>query len=626
MKKGNFVDAFVDALFDPKKRAVLLFFLIALIIRIVAALNLQYYPDDAGQAIAPLGIFGSGKLSNWAQSTVLWYYIQGVFYTFFGPTVLASRLGAVLFGSFSVLLMFAFIKRVFKSEKAALIGSFIVAISPILIKNTLSEMDVAVCFFVLLSAYFLFGFIETNKRKELLASALIIGIGVMIKLYVLFFAFSFILFLIYMQFKKEKDVKNIVKNILLFGIIVSVLVVPTLAHNYLLYKDKGYMDLIFTNTLRLGVDKAAQYYNWGAGWLAYSDYRGFFLGNQKNFDPTPVPGALVLLWSLFNIDPVLLIFGLCGLIFIYKKHRAYFIWYLIVLIPAYVYLGAQIPLEKHFVWSFFLLIPCASMFIENVSSKIKPLKIYYILAIILVFNLFYLGMPSSMYGEASMNKLIGFKSSIPNNALVVVDSRIYRLDIHWFFAGTHYVEGSQFIPIAQQLIKQGPGQPIEVYYIECVTDDCGWGTVAKQPEFNKSMEQLTEFFANRSVSQQNFDGPIGNKYYSVFSGEKQIRYRAYKTTLTLNPAILDAVDKTHVWFLYPLGYDRSIAPIFDDYVVYPGIDTIIDYFAWLVLYFELVASYVLLLYAIYVFVDEEKENSARTQTVSTAPIVEATVL
>jgi len=190
-------DSIIDVFYNKTKRSVFLFFILGFILRLISARNLGVSADDVNHAVRPIGIFGSGKLAIFDQSTALWYYIQGVFYKILGNGMIASRFASVLFGSLLIVLMFLFVKRVFKSERTALIASFLLAISPLLIKNSMPEMDITVAFFAIFSAYFLFGFFESRSRKDLFLSALFIGVGIMIKLYALFFAFSFILFLIY---------------------------------------------------------------------------------------------------------------------------------------------------------------------------------------------------------------------------------------------------------------------------------------------------------------------------------------------------------------------------------------------------------------------------------------------
>jgi len=617
-KINNLFDKALDILIGKNKLKliILLFFIFGLIIRIIAANNLGISADDVNHAYVSVGIFDSGKLVNWGQSTALWYYLQGIFYNFFGLTMLGSRFANVLFGSFLIILMFIFAKKITKSDKIALIASFLVMISPVLIKNTLSEMDVAVCFFTLFSAYFLFGFFESRLKRDLFISALLIGIGTMVKLYALFFAVSFIIFFFYKEVKNKTSSKQIITNIFIFGIIISILVIPTIAHNYLLYKDKGFMDLIFTNTFKLGVEKATQYYSWGAGWLAYSDYKGFFLGNQRNFAPSPLPGAVLMSFELFFLDPILFILGLFGLIFIFNKNKDYFMFFIITLLPAFIYLGAQIPMSKHFIWILALFILPAAVFLNEISIrlKLKNIRLKHILILIIIINLGYLTFPeiigsvhfgiNSIYGKSSFGQLSDYKIKIPENALVVVDSRIYRGRIHWAFAETNYVESMEFIELLKQINSQMNLQNIEIYYIECVKDDCGWGTVANQPEFNQTNEQMTHWFANISYYQQNISGPDSTKFYLPFIGERTIDYRIYKTQMPLPPLILQVSKQTHVWWLIPEGYDRLISPIFDDYELKNFPDRLFSLAAWKILYFEIIISFLSLIYLIYLFIKD----------------------
>ncbi len=609
--KNKVIDKGIDALFDKTNGKVILLALLGFILRIISAINTGVFPDDVNQAVVPIGIFQSGKLVHWAQSTALWYYIEGVFYKIFGPTQIGSRFTTVLFGTFLIILMFVFVKKVFKSEKAALISSFLVAVSPALIKATLPEMDVAICFFTLLSAYFLFSYFENGANKKLMLSALFIGVAIMVKLYAAFFAVSFLIFFIYKEFKSGANNKKMIKRVLLFGLIVFVLCVPTLVHNYLLYKDKGYMDLIFTRTLGFGKEKAAEFYSWDAGWAAKAKYAGFFLGHQKDIAAnSPIPGFLMWLWVLFKVEPIIFLFGLIGLISASKKNKNYFWFFIITLIPAFIYLGAIIPMVKHFIWIFALATPLAGNTIKNISNKLNKIRLRYVLLVILLFNLFYLGMPLEarhFYSKSPTGQLIEFKEkNIPENALIIGDSRIYRGRIHWALNSRSYVEASQFFDIANKLNQQGNTQPIEVYYVECVSDDCGWGTVKEQPDFNASMEEVTLWFTNYSIYSEDFEGPDESKYYfPLISQEKRIEYRIYKLSLNLNPQILEVVKQTHVWFMYPVDFNRNFGPIFDDYETHNFIDASTNKIAWLIFYFEFLVSFFAIFYVIYLFLFEK---------------------
>jgi hypothetical protein len=608
----SILDNIIETFYDKTKRIILIFFILGLILRIIAANNVGVSADDVNHAVRPIGIFSSEKLVIFDQSTILWYYIQGVVYNIFGATQFISRFAETIFGSLTIILMFLFVKKVFKSEKAAIISSFLIAISPMLIKSTLPEMDVAVGFFLILSAFFLFSYFESRKNKDLMLSALFIGIGTMIKLYSLFFAFSFIIFYIFKEIKSSPK-KTIIKNVFLFGLILFVLVIPTLAHNYLLYKDKGFMDLLFTNNLKLGVEKAKEFYSWGAGWMPYSDYNGFFFGNQRNFDPTPLPGCLVVLGFLLKGDPILFILGILGLILVFKKKRDYFWFFIITFVPAFIILGAQIPMSKHFIWGLALLAPAAGFLVDKIHSKLNKIKLRYFLLAMLIFSIFYLGMPKEIdngnfYAKSSFNQLMSYKDfNIPKNALIVADSRIYRGNIHWALNDRNYIEAAYFFDAVKKVNELGNLKNIEVYYVECVIDDCGWGTVKDQPDFNASMEQITEFFANNSYSKKDFESADPYSYYfPLFKEQKRTDYRIYKTEMALNPIILDVVKQTHSWFLYPIGYDRSISEIFDDYQTHNAFDSSINTIAWMILYTELIITFLSIIYLAYIFINENE--------------------
>lgn len=614
-EKKSFLDKVLDLFFDKTRRMVFLFFILGFVLRLIAARNLGVSPDDSAQALSPLGIFQSGKLVIWPQSTVLWYYIEGIFYEIFGLSTVVSRITTVIFGSFLVILMYVFVKEVFKSEKVALIASFIIAVSPPLIKQTLPEMDVAVSFFLIFGSLFLFRYFDSKSKKDLIFSALIIGVGVMIKLYVILFAVSFILLIMINEYSRGVKVKKIIKNVFIFGIIISILVVPTLTHNYLLYKDKGFMDYIFTNMLDIGREKSHEHYYWCEDWEKPGDYIGFFFGHQQDFADNPLPGFMVIFIRFFRSTPLMFFFGYIGLIFSYKWHRKYFWHFLVVFLPTFIFLSANVPLEKHMLWTFVLVTPVASNLIYKITTKFKKIKLKYILTVILIFNLVYLGMGQAyslgapFYGKSSIGQLITFKENeVPRDALVIFDGRIFRGTMHWAFAERNYIEATHFFGLAEQVNQAGNLQNIETYYVECVVDDCGWGTIAGQPEFNASMEGITAFFSNASTFKKDFEAPTLEDFHFLFTGERETRYRIYKTNLQLNPQILQIVRKTHTRYLLPEAYDRSIHPIFDDYEVRGFVDNTINSIAWFILYFELVFAYFLLFFTFYLFIDDKKDE------------------
>ena len=123
-------------------------------------------------------------------------------------------------------------------------------------------------------------------------------------------------------------------------------------------------------------------------------------------------------------------------------------------------------------------------------------KYFIIFFIILVLiNNFWLIYPS-LKNEAAIFKMREYsKESINNNDVVVVDGRIYRGRIAWMFNDKNYLEASyleNFLNLNHNLTSRKT--LVNLYFIECVNDECGWGTIKDQPEFNQSMEQIVKIF------------------------------------------------------------------------------------------------------------------------------------
>ncbi|MDP3881840.1 MAG: glycosyltransferase family 39 protein [Nanoarchaeota archaeon] len=630
IKKEKLMDDFLEIFFSNNKTKlyVILMVVAGFILRLMAANNLSMAADDANHAVRPVGISKTGLMVIWDQSSSAWYYIQEVFYNIIGASNFGSRFATALFGSLLIFLMFLFVRKIFKSEKAGLIAALLTAFSPFLIKMTLPEMDITVMFFVILSGLFLYRYIENFEKKELIISGILMGIGILIKVYALFFAFSYFLFLIYIFYKGKKGNSFSIKQIILYGLIIFIFCVPTLAYNYLLYKDQGHMDLIFSNFFRVNVDKARELYGWGAGWSEpgqkYTDIKGFFLGSQMHWTPyypmiSKLPGIIVELILIIREDPLIMIFGLLGLILCFiKKERRYIPFFLITLLPAFTYIGSYIPMLKHLAFVPLLFLPFAAYSLlslyEAIRKKLPNIRIRHLAILVMAVSLLWLGssqegLKSHVYAKSGEGQLISYKmSSIEKDALVVVDSRIYRGFTAWMFHDRNYLEANLFPQALEESAKYGEASAITVYFVECAIDDCGWGTVNSQPEFNASMEEMVSWFANNSRLVKEIE--TRDKYSAhipLIKEAPQIpAYKVYKTYMDINPTILLLAKSTHNWYLYPLGYDRKIGPIFGEYKANNAIDSLLNKFAHLIFYGGLVLAFATIMFLIYLFIIERE--------------------
>lgn len=610
------VDKILNIIFAEDKTLfyLILIFLLAFLIRIIAAINLGVYADDMHFAPHAINFIASGKLETYDQSASLWFMVTDSFYKMFGTTQLASRLASILFGSFSVFLVYLLGKEFF-DKKIALIGAFLLAVSPFAVKSMTAEMDPTTMFFVLFAMYFFVLALKREKNSFFLLAGVFIGLGILTKLYVLFFIPSLALYALYYNYSNKKKIvdSKIVKSLIIFGAAAFVFFIPTLAHNYLLYKYNGMMDLQFTRVFNLGRNVSEQYYGWDPMFTTKADFPGFFFGSSSIPLSNSWPTSLYALGFILDTDPILFILGFLGLIILFKRNRNYFWFFVLNAGIIFFYLASTILLSKHYLFLLLLLLMPAAYFVNAVIEKLSELKIKgrYIIIILLLLSLTLAGVKvyhasNSIYEKSPASQLMSWKSNIDKDALVVVDSRIYRGQITWLFSDKHYLEANYLQRVMDlQGNISGTSQSIPVYYIECVNDDCGWGTVKSQPEFNASMEAVTDWFKNSSQEIKVFDKSSNSRMYFPLMKKYTEWFAVYKTNMMLKPATLNLADSTHSFFLYPLAYNTKISPIFDLPEIKSYGDFLLYKFARVVQYLALILAFSSIVYLIYLFFKEE---------------------
>jgi len=367
MDFSNILEKTVDGIFSMKRRTfyLLLIFMLAFILRLVAAINLGVAADDMHHTLHAVDFLKQGRLITYDQSSGLWHSFTDITYRTFGVSQLTSRFSALLFGSFSIFLIY-FISREFFNEKISLIAAFILATAPFHIKHTIAEMDVMAMFFVLLSMYLFIRALKSDKTRYYIFSSIAMGLAIYTKVYPLLFIPSFLLYFAYFNKKLKKKIvsKKNIKTILIFLIFIFIFTIPALTHNYLLYKDKGFLDLQFTRTLNLGRDVSAQYYSWDFQFTAKNDWRGMIFGNSR-FRGGEGPS---LLWETIMAvargDPIALFLGVIGILsvlFFKREHLPYVVLFIFSIMFVHPFLASIVPgLSKHFIFLELFLIPLAA--------------------------------------------------------------------------------------------------------------------------------------------------------------------------------------------------------------------------------------------------------------------------
>ncbi|MEN7982341.1 MAG: glycosyltransferase family 39 protein, partial [Nanoarchaeota archaeon] len=526
---------------DSRKWLVLIIIL-GFVLRFLATNNITpQVADEMVHGVHAIGISNSGVI-NLQNQCPLWFYLTDLAYKLFGVNSFGARFLSFFFGLLTIPLLYLISKKLF-NEKIALIAAFLLAISWFHIRYALIEMDEAMIFFILFAFFYFIKGIE-EKQRFTLPVFILLAVAMLIKPITILFIPGFAFYFFYMLFK-EKNIqkRNEIfrknkKPLILGSIIMIISMAPILIYNYLLYREKGLSDILFERFLNLNPELYAGLQGGSGGTFTFSKFIGFAPGMIKSF------------WIL---DPLISVLGILGLFFIFTSKKKFVKFFILLNVIPFVFLVGTQPLQTHF--SIFMIPLClsASLFIITFSNKIKIIEpkklITGILILILILNI-YLMLPYLTSKSAIFKARTFAVDNIKENDIVIVDARIYRGRIAFMFHDKHYVESSLFSRIYEQTqqIKEVTNIPVEVYFIECIYDDCGWGSIANQPEFNSSVEQMVDFFKNNS--QKVLTIPSGGMDDEGY--KSKYFFNIYKTTLNLNPQIYQLIDSTHEWFYYPV--------------------------------------------------------------------------
>lgn len=574
----TFLDKTIDFIFSNDERKwLILIFIFGMILRFFVAKNVSLLGDEGVHGPHTMGYLKSGLISSFAHSP-LWFSLTDLGFRFMEVTIFSLRFLSFFYGSLTILLVFLLAKKVFHSKRIALLSSFLLAISYFTIRFTLMEMDLAALFFLVLAVYAFILSLEKNKFPWL--AAISIGLAALIKTLSLYFLPAFLLAYFILSKKpedqtKKEHLKKVISRIILFGIIIVLVFSPILAHNYFLCKDKNLVDVYFGKYFRdvktltgfpscLDLDKAQAAYGMQSGYETTFEHARFF------------EGLVVMSKTVFKQDPLIVLFGALGIIlmFLLKEKRRYWGFLFGFNFFGFLLLVLSNWLTTHFV----TLMPMACIFAafflnwssEKLSSIFKTSSkniLMLLCGIILLVQLILL-LPHLTSASGMSNMRNYAIDNMDKNSIVIADSRIYRGRIAILFHDFHYIESSLFSDL-MQINQQSPNPKtsIKVYFVECVPDDCGWGTIKDQPEFNQSVEAFVASFQQVPVIKTL---PGGGGYEDI-TGEPY--FRVYAAAVEIDPQLLTYIDNTHDWWYYPHNYEPK-ERIFDNYEVSPGLDSL----------------------------------------------------
>jgi hypothetical protein len=395
---------------------------------------------------------------------------------------------------------------------------------------------------------------------------------------------------------------------------------PALAHNYLLYKDKGFVDLQFTRAFGLGRDVSSKYYRWTES----QDWKGLVATDER------LPGRgprLLVAADIFRLRTPLIfyagIFGALIVVIFRRNHVDYPAFLFAGILFVFPFLASITLLAKHFLFLEVLFAPLAGLALYEAGAFLREkIRIRALPALLLLsgaFTLVLLGLPKipgfydphrrSFYGQGQVAQMMVFRDSIASfDPLIVVDTRIYRGRIHWAFHGMPYLEAKDFVPLFQKRDELGGRVvPVDVYYLECARGDCGWGSGRISREGHEQMEALAAFFRKNGRLVRAIEEPADGKPCFPFSGNRETAIRIYSVGIKMTDALPALASLPKTWFLYTIGYGPAGSQ-FDDYACRGWPDTALNGFAHGIALLALALSMLGVFYPFYLLYDDARRT------------------
>ena len=559
---------------------LLSFFVIAVVIRVIVANSADIISDETIYSTRAIDIIKANRLSTIDQSP-LYFYLVDIGYRFFGVTVLTSRLPNIIFGSLIVFITFLLGKEIF-NRRTGLIAAFLSGLSAFNIFYNI-EMDIIATFFTLLSLYFFIKGLRYNK-DFFIYSAIFLGLGILNKISVALVLPAYLIYFISFSYKHpEKSIINFsnkkatvnvdyLRVLLISTAIIIFMLSPIIVYNYLLYKEKGVVDVIISRYVDVDTSVYGGLQGVNIGWTKEHFLR-FYIGKPMQF---------------FKYDGLIFALFILGLSLSFiKKKETTSLLFLMIMIP-YLFLVGTSGVSVHYVFFFGFFSIFAAYFTDFIINKIK-FKYALLIILILMFVTQILLISKLVPPRAGTLKLMDYVTTIPKNSLVLVDSRIYRGRIAFVFNDQHYLESNYFNQVLNQ-IENLPGEvlPLEVYFVECVNNDCGWGQGIKQ---NKAIQDLNEnlvlLFKNSSVEKKEIRS-------------KDFNFNIYRSQLNLKPAILQLADSTHSFYFYPVRW--KIKEQIFDYYEPKGFDKFLDFLGHLSLWLSFIIALISPLFLLYIII------------------------
>lgn len=612
--------------------ALFLTVIFGFILRVINAQTASVFGDPPHLVLQAKNFLDSGLLTIWDQSTFLWYAFTNIFYKIFGITQFASRFSSVLFGTLTILVIYLFVKEFSGNKRIALISSLIYAFAPTFIFNASDEHDICVLFFIIFTFYCLVKGLKRGKNSYLILSGVLFGLAAMWKAYVAILLVPYIGFMIYYAYTKRFALRKNSKILIWVAVIIGLMVSPTFIYDYSNYKHNELTTFMTAKFLVTPNQKINDLYGWAGGGdlnrRTSQFFQRLFISLQYGTpeqDSTPSVLYYALTQSLYSNGPILIVLSLVGISFMFIKRKKdkfakdYLVFYLLYFFLPFLVLIDSNLLYKHYVHFFAFAIPFMAYLINHIylyfREKFSFLRevvkkkecIYFLFGLLMLFEFFVvLSLPFNgnefFFSPNPEGQFLKYKaSSIPDDSLIIYDERIYNSLAGWIFNDRFYISAVNLNKFREFNAQSNFRQPVPVYIVECVPDQCGWATT---PTLTDSMETFFDSVKNQSIPLVHTSKGKLNarqhslKYYNPLFSKKESsdQFVVYKTTMDIDLNLAKQMKMQYSYFLYPTGYENKELPVFKNFIYVPegSFEILINKFAWFMFYLEILVSFLVI--------------------------------
>ncbi len=546
--------------------------LLAFILRTISAVNVEMKPDEMVYTVNAIGINGGGVLSIFQQTTLYSHFVD-VWFQLFGVTAFTTRLPSIIFGTLAVILIFYFIKELFHSEKAALLGSLLFAVSGFAIQYNY-EMDMMGFFFALASAFFFLRFLNNGNEKEMYLATVLLGLALLSRTLTIFLMPAYLLVWVIklrsQSAKKEPiDWKRLGKIV---GICVGIgvlMFLPIITYNYLSYKHNNITD--YYTSVMLGIGKNV-----------YEDIENKPWSTSILISVFKTRGYEFIITEVF-----LLALGIAGFITFYKRHQLATIFFASSIIFLVGYVAGVTGSHPHFFWLPLVLSIFAGPMLEKIMLWINTrwnTKIISRVLVLLIVLLPLIVITPAITQQSSVLALREYvNENIEDNAIVLMDPRIYHGIHAWTLNDKHYTGIQEFSAVNQAMQEyKGPTQQVPFYYIECGKETtCAWSTESYQ-EVASLGEKITAELTpslTKVADVQGAERKAGARHHFII----------HQGSIAIIPEAYNFIDSRHVFWSYVVNWKHKEQHA-DNYEA-QGLEKPLEWISFVVLYLEVAFAF-----------------------------------